>query len=291
MLFRSSRNLRQELRHVPFLQEVNKGLKAIGSAGFWSIYREAAMKDAGAAGTSPAGAQAKGNGLLGKARPVGGFKVLNEVDAKALIGAYGIKTPAEAVAASADEAVAAAKRIGYPVVLKGVSAEVTHKTDAGAVMLNLKDDDAVRSAFTAIKANIAKHHPEARIDGVLVGTFVGGGLELVLGIQRDAEMGPVVMFGGGGVALELYKDVTFGAPPLTRARAEAMIEATKAGRLIRGYRGQKAYDREAVIQALISISYLAHDFRDRIESVDVNPFLALPEGKGGVALDALVVLG
>jgi acetate---CoA ligase (ADP-forming) len=221
---------------------------------------------------------------------VGQFKVLNEVDAKALMAEYGIKTPAEVVAASTADAVAAAKKIGYPVVMKGVSAEVTHKTDAGAVLLGLKDDDAVRNGFDSIRANLAKHHPEAKLDGILVGAFVGGGLELVLGIQRDAEMGPVVMFGGGGVALELYKDVTFGAPPLSRARAEAMIDGTKVGRLIRGYRGQKAYDREAAITALMAVGRLAHDFRDRIESVDVNPFLVLPEGKGGVALDALVVL-
>ena len=290
MLTDYSRTLRKELGLIPFLQEVNKGLRAVGAAGAYAVARRAAEAE----GAVPAGssdAAAKARALLGKARPLGDFRVLNEVDAKALIGAYGIGTPKESVATTADGAVAAARKIGYPVVLKGVAAELTHKTDAGAVMLGLEDDDAVRTAFAAIHANVAKAHPGVELDGVLVCAFVGGGLELVLGIQRDAEMGPVVMFGGGGVALELYKDVTFGAPPLNRARAEAMIAATKAGRLIQGYRGQKSYDYEAVVGALMAVGRLAHDLRDVIESVDVNPFLALPKGGGGVALDALVVLG
>lgn len=284
-----SRKLRQELLHLPFLHEINKGLRAVGAAGTYSMLRRQAASEEAAKPTGKAPAEARA--LLAKARPVGGLRALNEADAKALIGHYGIATPKEAVVGSVDEAVEAARRIGFPVVLKAVSAEITHKTDAGAVKLDLKDETALREAYAAVERNVAKAAPKARIDGMLIGAFVTGGLELVLGIQRDKEMGPVVMVGGGGVALELYKDVAFGAPPLSRARAEAMIDATKAGRLIRGYRGQKAYDRDAVVAALQAIGRFAYDFRDVIESVDVNPFVVLPEGKGGVALDALVVLG
>jgi acyl-CoA synthetase (NDP forming) len=193
------------------------------------------------------------------------------------------------VAASPDEAVAAARAIGYPVVLKAVSAEITHKSDAGAVRLGLASDEDVRAAYDEIVLNVAAYRPGTEIAGMLVGRQVAGGLELVLGIQNDPDMGCVVMFGTGGVWLELYKDVAFGPPLLDAAAAQAMIDRTRAGKLLDGYRGAPPRDRGAVVDALVALGRLAHDLGDVIEAVDINPFVALEAGRGGYALDGLVV--
>jgi len=125
---------------------------------------------------------------------------------------------------------------------------------------------------------------------MLVAERISGGLELVLGVQRDLEIGPVVMFGTGGVLLELYKDVSFGAVPLASWQAQAMLDRTSAGKLLRGYRGRPRYDEDSVVAALMALGRLAHDLGDALESIDINPFMALPAGQGAVALDALVVL-
>jgi hypothetical protein len=125
---------------------------------------------------------------------------------------------------------------------------------------------------------------------VLVAEQVSGGVELVLGVQRDPEVGPVIMFGTGGVLLELHKDVSFGAVPLSVWQAKAMLERTRAGRLLAGYRGAPRCDEASVLAALIALGRLAHDLGDTIESIDINPLVALPAGQGAVALDALVVL-
>ena len=215
---------------------------------------------------------------------------VSEILSKALLAEYGIRIPDEEPAGAADAAVAAARRIGYPVVLKGVAARLTHKSDAGAVALGLADDDAVRRAYDGIIANVAAYDPDISLDGVLVSTAVSGGLELVIGINRDPEMGPVVMFGMGGVWLELFEDVAFAPPGLDTARAERMIADTRAAALIAGYRGRPACDRAAVVDVLLAAGRIARDLGDVIVSLDINPFSVMGEGEGGFALDALVVL-
>ena len=215
---------------------------------------------------------------------------LSETESKVLLAEYGIATPAEALAETVDEAVAAAERIGYPVVLKAVAAQLTHKSDAGAVALGLADGDAVRRAHGGILRNVAAFDSAIALDGVLVARAVSGGLELVIGINRDPEIGPVVMFGMGGVWLELFKDVSFAAPGLDRAGARRMIAATRAGTLIAGYRGGPVRDHEAVVDALLAAGRIARDLGDALDSLDINPFTVLADGEGGIALDALVVL-
>jgi hypothetical protein len=152
------------------------------------------------------------------------------------------------------------------------------------VALNLATPQQLRDAYERITAKVTGH----TLDGMLVGPFVSGGLELVLGLHRDREMGLIVMAGAGGVLLELMKDVAFCAPPISREKALDLLDRTQAGRLIGGYRGSAPRDREAVVNALIGLGRLAVDLGDVIESVDVNPFVALPQG--GMALDALVIL-
>jgi acetyltransferase len=219
-----------------------------------------------------------------------GLSVLNEADSKALLRAYGIATPREQVVGSVDTAVSAAKEIGYPVVLKLVAAEVTHKSDIGGVILGIRSENELRSAYTRLQQNFARARGGAKLTQALVAQQISGGVELVLGVQRDPEVGPVLMFGSGGVLLELTKDVSFGAVPLPPWQAKAMIERTTAGRLLNGYRGAPACDEAGVLSALSALARLAYDLSDQIDSVDINPLVALPDGQGAVALDALVVL-
>jgi acetyltransferase len=211
---------------------------------------------------------------------------LDEVESKALIRAYGIPTPTEIAVQSPDDAVKAARQIGYPVVLKAVAAKLLHKSDAGAVALHLADDEAVRAAYARIAENV-RHAGIEALEAVLVCQQVSGGLELVLGLNRDPEMGLVVMAGSGGVLLELTKDVAFAAPPITRDKARAMIERTHAARLIRGYRSSPVLDADAVVGALVALGRIAEDLSDVVQSIDINPFVVLP--RGGFALDALFV--
>ena len=283
-----ARDMRATVPRLAFLQEVDKTLRAVRAVADHTRRvtagdRIAATKPA-AAPSSPA--VAKLRALAGRTfRP----SALNEADSKALLAAYRVPVPAERIAVDADQAVAVARAIGYPVVLKALSAEITHKSDAGAVRLGLTDDAAVRNAFAEIARNVEAHRPGTRLDGMLVCRQVARGLELVLGVQNDPEMGCIVMAGSGGVLLELVKDVAFAPPLLDRAMADAMIAETRVGRLLDGYRGGPVYDKAALVDALVAMGRIAHDLGDAIQSIDVNPFVVLPKGQGGFALDALVV--
>ena len=174
-------------------------------------------------------------------------------------------------------------------MLKAVSAELAHKTEAGAVLLGLDTAKAVKNGYDTIVKSVRKR-ARISVDQMLVAQQISGGVELVIGSVRDKDMGPVIMFGTGGIAVEMDRDVAF-APPLTNsADANALIDRTKAGRLLDGFRGRTHYDRNAVVKALLALSRMVDDLRDVVASVDINPFVALPKGKGGFALDALVIL-
>ena len=230
---------------------------------------------------APAGARKRARGLTAPT-------ALDEVQSKRLIAAYGIGLPAEAVVADADGAVAAAHRIGFPVVMKAVSAAVPHKSDAGLVLLGLADAEGVRAAAQTIATRCASLR--APLDGLLVARHIEGGIEMVLGIDRDPEMGPVLMVGMGGVWLELFQDVAVMPPTIDHAAAWRAIMRTKAHRLLTGYRGSAPHDVGALADALVVLGRLACDLGDCIQSIDINPLLVCEAGRGAVALDALVVL-
>jgi acetate---CoA ligase (ADP-forming) len=276
-----SRALRAKVPHVSFLLEVNKSLRAIATVARRDELERLASPSNKITSTPAEAAAAARVRALAKSEAA-----LDEVESKQLIRAYGIPTPAEIAVKSPDDAVKAARQIGYPVVLKGVAAKLLHKSDAGAVALHLGDDDAVRAAYGRITENVRRAGTES-LDAMLVCRQISGGMELVLGLNRDPEMGLVVMAGSGGVLLELTKDVAFAAPPLTREKARAMIERTHAARLIRGYRSSPVLDADAVVDALIALGRIAEDLADVVQSIDINPFVVLP--RGGFALDALVV--
>jgi len=283
-----TREFRAALPNLPVLQEIDKAIRTVGRAGRYGALRAeiARSKVEAAPAVQPDVAAI----LRRRKAAADGLTVLNEADSKELLRGYGIASPDERVVASVDTAAIAAKEIGYPVVLKLVSAEVTHKSDIGGVILGIESEGELRRAYAKLEQNFAKARPGATLDRVLVAQQIVGGVELVLGVQRDPEVGPVLMFGSGGVLLELTKDVSFGAVPLPPWQAKAMIERTTAGRLLKGYRGAPACDEASVLKALVALGRLAHDLGDDLDSIDINPLVALPEHEGAVALDALVVL-
>ncbi|MGA2932791.1 MAG: acetate--CoA ligase family protein, partial [Acidimicrobiales bacterium] len=222
----------------------------------------------------------------GGARRASG-EALSEQDSKALLKAYGIALPKERVATSAAEAAKAAKRIGFPVVMKIVSADILHKSDLGLVAVGVRDEDDALGTYKRLVATAKKAAPKANVDGVLVAQMVQG-IETVVGIARDDLFGPVVMFGLGGVLVEVLHDVTFRVPPFTTRDATAMLDELRAAALLRGVRGQPAADRAALVDVLMKMQHLAVDLSDEVAEVDINPLLAGPHG--AVAADALVVL-
>jgi hypothetical protein len=190
---------------------------------------------------------------------------------------------------SAAEAAEAAAALGLPVVLKIVSPDIAHKTDIGGVALNLTSADAVRRAFDEVTARAAAARPEARLSGCLVAPMVTGGVETILGLQYDPVFGPVVMFGLGGVFVEALKDVTFRLAPFGKEEALRMIGELRGLAVLRGARGRPPADLDALAAALAALSRFAAAQGPALRSLDINPFVVLPQGKGALALDAVIV--
>ncbi len=214
---------------------------------------------------------------------------LSEYDSKGLIRAFGVTTTREEIAEDADAAVAAAERIGYPVALKVNSADILHKTEAGAIRLGLANADAVREAFAEVTANARGYDANARVDGALVQEMVSGGVETIVGVSYDAQLGPILLFGTGGVMVEVYNDVALRLCPITREDAVEMIDEVKGARLLRGFRGAPAADVDALADVLVSVSQMAAQLEGSLGELDINPLMVLPAGEGVKAADALVV--
>jgi acetate---CoA ligase (ADP-forming) len=279
-----SRALRARAPHVSFLQEANKALRAIAAV---ARAREGERLAGSAQAINQPRTPERTQAIERlAARASNTSMALDEAESKALLRLYGIASPAEALVTSPAEALSAADHIGYPVVLKAVSASLAHKSDAGAVALNLGSRAELAAEYDAMSARLKQH----ALAGMLVCRQIRGSVELVLGLHRDPELGLVVMAGSGGVLLELVRDVAFCVPPVTPGKARDLITRTRAGQLMAGYRGTGPLDLEAVVAALVGLGHLAADLGDVVESVDINPFVTLPRGQGGLALDALMVL-
>jgi acetyltransferase len=214
--------------------------------------------------------------------------LLTEAEAKEVLAAYGVPVAASVSCRSADEAAAAAKKIGFPVVAKLLSETITHKSDIGGVQLNLGDEAAVRTAFETIRANVAKHAKAEEFGGVAVQPMIRDrGTELIVGSTMDRQFGPVILFGAGGVLVEVLKDRALGLPPLNRTLALRLIERTKIYHVLQGVRGRPPVDLAALETLLVRFSRLLVEQSD-IEEVDINPLLASAERV--IALDARIVL-
>jgi acyl-CoA synthetase (NDP forming) len=212
----------------------------------------------------------------------------SEAEAKRLLAGAGVPAVPEQACATPEEAVAAAARFGFPVVLKILSPDILHKSEIGGVLLNIADAEAVREGFATLLDRARQHAPAARIEGVLVAKQVTGAVEMALGVLRDPVFGPVAMVGLGGVFVEVLKDVAFRRCPFDPATAEAMIRGLKGFPLLDGARGRPKADVAALAQALSRLSAFAVAAGPRLASIDVNPVLVLPQGEGCFAADAVI---
>lgn len=216
-----------------------------------------------------------------------GRKALLEAESKTICAEYGIPVTRVSLAKNETEAAQAADKIGYPVVLKIVSQDIIHKSDAGGVKVNLKTSAEVSAAFKTIIENAKKYKADARIEGVLVQEMAPTGVEVIVGAVKDPTFGATVMFGLGGIFVELLKDVNFRVAPLTKDDAKEMITGLKAFPLLNGYRGQPKADIEAVAQVLLNVSKLVVE-QPEIKELDLNPVLVYP--KGVKTVDARIIL-
>ena len=277
-----TKGLRKSLPNIAVMQGLDRAVGAIKSLIEYANLRKE-VPDIVSSSKSSARA------VLEKTlKAANGAAALDEVASKKLLKAYGIPVSKEEIAQTAAEAVKIAKKIGFPVVAKVVSADILHKSDIGGVVLNLNSAAEVKKAFNDITARVKKIKSKPKLEGILIAQQVKADLELVVGASLDAEMGPVVLFGTGGVDIELMKDVALAGAPLDEAEAKQLIAKTKAGVKMKGYRGKPALHEPSAVKALVGLSNLMADAGSRIASIDVNPFLI--NSKLGVAVDGLIVL-
>ena len=224
--------------------------------------------------------------ILDAARAAG-RSALTAPEAKGLCEAYGIAVPQEGVATTAADAARLAAKIGFPVVMKIVSPQILHKTEAGGVMVGVRSAEAAQEAFTTIVANARRHDPKATIDGVQVQQMLSSGQEVIIGAVTDPAFGKLVAFGLGGILVEVLKDITFRLAPATREEALSMLDGIAAAEILRGARGGPPVDREALATMIVSVSQLVADFPE-VSELDLNPVFATPDG--ATAADVRVVL-
>jgi acyl-CoA synthetase (NDP forming) len=277
-----TKGLRKSLPNIAVMQGLDRAVGAIKSL---IEYAQLRKEVPDIKSSSKASARAMLEKMLKSAN---GAAALDEVASKKLLRAYGIPVSKEEIAQTPAEAVKIAKSIGFPVVAKVVSADILHKSDIGGVVLNLNSAPEVKKAFNDITARVKKLKGKPKLEGILIAQQVKADLELVVGASLDAEMGPVVLFGTGGVDIELMKDVALAGAPLDAAEAKQLIHKTKAGVKMKGYRGKPALHEASAVKALVGLSNLMADAGNRIASIDVNPFLI--NSKLGVAVDGLIVL-
>jgi len=215
---------------------------------------------------------------------------VSEYQAKRILSEYGIAVTQEELATTREQALAVAKRIGYPVAIKVQSPDISHKTEARAVRLNIGSDRELALAFEEVLSNARAYRKDASIEGVLIQEMVTDGLEAILGVTNDPLFGPAVMFGLGGIFAEVLKDVSFRLAPVTPSVAREMIEEIAGYPVLAGARGRPRADVDALVDAIVRLSALAVDLKDRVAELDINPLFVFAEGRGVKAADALIKL-
>jgi acetyltransferase len=225
-------------------------------------------------------AQARADGRL----------ALTEIEAKQVFTAYGLPITETNLAKSEDEAVKLAKKTGFPVVLKVVSPQIIHKSDAGGVKVNIKDEAGVRSAYQTILENCKAYKPDADIRGIAVQEMAPLGTEVIVGSINDPTFGPTVMFGLGGIFVEVLKDVTFRVAPVNKQQVSQMVNEIRSVAILAGARGEAPRDRVALEELICSYAAMIYDLRDEVAETDANPVLVYEEGKGLKVVDARIIL-
>ncbi len=226
-------------------------------------------------------------------RPAGGEPVktaLSEHESKLLFQKFGIPCPPEEIAETEEEAVQVAAAIGYPVVLKIESGDILHKSEAGGVKVGIACDEEVRTAYRKILENAKKYNPQALIHGVLVQKMLEPGMEAIVGVTCDPQLGPMILTGLGGIFTEVFQDAALYPAPLNLWEAREMILSLKGSKLFRGYRGKPPLDTEALARVLVQVSNLAAEYKDTLVEMDINPVFVYPDKEGVSAADGLVVL-
>ncbi len=218
-----------------------------------------------------------------------GRLTLGDAESREIMQAYGLRIPRSILAKNVDEAIAAAESIGFPVVMKIASPDILHKSDIGGVRVNVRDSDQVRDLFDLLVYRAQRYMEDARIWGVLVQEMAPKGKEIIIGVNRDPQFGPLLMFGLGGIYVEVLKDVTFRIAPVSRQEASSMIEEIRAYHLLRGVRGEPPSDVQAIADTLLRISQMVMDFPEIVE-MDINPLVVYETGKGAIAVDMRFVL-
>jgi acetyl-CoA synthetase (ADP-forming) len=274
---------RQALRAIgcPFTNRLDDTLRVLRTA---VDYGEALRNP-----PPPAAAPDIGRAALeyARQRPAGR---LNEPETKVLLRACGIATTEDVVAPAVEAALAQARRIGWPVVLKGVSRDLVHKSEAGAVQLDIRDEATLRAAWQAIATGLAEHRPGAKLDGCVVQPMLKHGTEMIVGSRWDAQFGPVVLVGSGGVLVEILDDVQMAVAPIPAAHAKRLITALRIAPVLAGARGRQPADIDALAGVVAQLSQLAAALGPRLAELDINPLLVLEAGRGAIALDGRATL-
>jgi acetate---CoA ligase (ADP-forming) subunit beta len=216
-----------------------------------------------------------------------GRTALTEIESKKILTGAGIDCTEIKLAKTGKEAITAAKKFGFPVVLKIMSPDILHKTDVGGVKLNLNNEEEVGKAFDEIISAAKKHNPKAKIDGVSVQPMARSGIEVIIGMNKDLQFGPVLMFGLGGILVEVLKDVSFRIVPLTRRDAREMIKEIKGYPILEGYRGHEPANIKILEDILLKVSEFVEN-QPEIKELDINPIFAYRDG--ALALDARIIL-
>jgi acetyl-CoA synthetase (ADP-forming) len=259
------------LKHsMPYTNALSEAVEAIAAWRVWSAHQEP-------------GAVARPSDISHVAILPG---TRSEFESKKILQSVGIPVNQECIVASIDEALLAARAMTFPLVLKVASPDIVHKSDVGGVRLGLRDEAELKGALEQMRDGIARALPQARIDGYTLQAMESGELELILGARRDSQFGPQVMIGSGGVLVELLKDFTVLPAPIDHGQAIRALQALKIAPLLAAYRGRAALDIQAVADALVRLSWLAHDMSESDFEIEINPLKVRIEGHGCVAVDA-----
>lgn len=273
-----------ESNGIPVFEKPLTCLRAIKALIEWTQFQESEREPAPLRSAVPVDGKQKALEFLN-----GKKGALNEFESKRLLSLYGIPVTHERLALSIDQARDVAREIGYPVALKVMSKDILHKTDAGVISLDIRDEEELAKQYHDLLSKAGRFHPEADIQGVLIQEMLQGGTEVVIGMSQEPQFGPVVMFGMGGIFVEVLKDVSFGVPPLGRTNAERMMREVKGYQILKGFRGKKRADMDSIVDILVKLSHLCIDLQEILGEIDINPLMVFDEGQGAKALDALVV--
>ncbi len=271
---------------IPMYDNPDKAMSAMGALRQFAKFQEEgdkafdAYKDVNESGAREIIAKVRKNGR----------SALTEVEAKEVFRAYGLPVANSVLATSEEQAVEMAKKVGYPVVMKIVSPQILHKSDAGGVKVNLRDEEGIRNAFRTIMANARNYKADADIHGVLIQEMAPFGTEVIVGSVCDAQFGPTVMFGLGGIFVEVLKDVTFRVAPVSKDDAMKMMPEIKGYPILQGARGESRRDQEALSVVLSRFSQMVNDLGDEIAETDANPSMVYEQGKGLKIVDARIIL-